>query len=743
MIDVVAAEWLKLRTLRSNRYLLAFSLVSVLLCAGVAYLVIRGYDGQTGDDRLRFDSLGAGVGTGLPVAYFVMGALGALSITSEYASGMIHTSLAAVPRRRLLLFAKIPPLAAVTLVAGLLLVFGMHAATAAVLGERAGHVVLDGRTLGGTLADPGVAAELLVAAAAMPLVAMVGLGLGAVLRSTAGSLVTLIVILFVLPLVAQALPMPWRARIGSVMIENLPAQIVGGDGAGVLAPLAALALLIAYPVAALTAGAAAIAVRRRRRGTLVAGGLATALLAGVVVIPPVEAAATVTWKPCGGELECAAVPVPVDWSKPSGRRISIPIARLAHTGAHRRIGTVFAVPGGPGTSGVADLRKRGGGFAQLRGWFDVVSFAPRNTWNLGVLPADCFISGPWITVPEDRAAYRRLAERNRRAAEECRAHDPEFFDHLDSASVARDIEAIRAALGEERLSLLATSYGATSAATYARLFPGRVRALAIDGAAGPVVDREEEARRQYQAIEEQFARFAAWCADTPDCALHGRDVGAVWRELTAAADRSPVPVRGDRVAYSGFDLKTAALPDLQSPGQAPEFVNWGRLARAIDAAVKGDASGFADNIEQITRSRKFPSTRGMNATHCTDGRGFADYAEFRRLKALGERLSPHFADVNLWHALGCVGWPAPVTNPPAPLPGDRLPPLLGVGAWIDHAYSAAMVRGVPGSSTVRFEGHGHGLVLSGNQCVIAHVNQYLTFLRLPPPGTTCRPAPAG
>ena len=115
MIDVVAAEWLKLRTLRSNRYLLAFSLVSVLLCAGVAYLVIRGYDGQTGDDRLRFDSLGAGVGTGLPVAYFVMGALGALSITSEYASGMIHTSLAAVPRRRLLLFAKIPPLAAVTL----------------------------------------------------------------------------------------------------------------------------------------------------------------------------------------------------------------------------------------------------------------------------------------------------------------------------------------------------------------------------------------------------------------------------------------------------------------------------------------------------------------------------------------------------------------------------------------------------------------------------------------------------
>src|SRR5690606_11997637 len=125
-------------------------------------------------------------------------------------------------------------LAAVTLTAGLVLVFGMHFATAAMLGDRAGHVLLDGRTLGTSLADPGVVAELLVAAAAMPLVAMVGLGLGAVLRSTAGSLVVLIVILFVLPLMAQALPMPWRARIGSLMIENLPGQIVAGEGAGVL-----------------------------------------------------------------------------------------------------------------------------------------------------------------------------------------------------------------------------------------------------------------------------------------------------------------------------------------------------------------------------------------------------------------------------------------------------------------------------------------------------------------------------
>ncbi|SDQ59870.1 alpha/beta fold hydrolase [Thermostaphylospora chromogena] len=739
MINVVVSEWLKLRSLRSNLYLLAFSLVSVLLCAGVAYLVIRGFDSHTGDDKLRFDSLGPGLGTGLPVAYFVMGALGALSITSEHASGMIRTSLTVVPRRQLLLFAKIPALAAVTLIAGLVLVFGMHFATAAVLGDRAGHVLLDGRTLGVSLADPGVVAELLVTGAAMPLVAMVGLGLGAALRSTAGSLVVLIVILFVLPLMAQALPMPWRAWIGSLMIESLPGQIVAGDGAGILSPLAASTLLIVYPVVALTAGATAIAVRGRGGRPLIVGGLVSALLAGVIAIPPVEAASSVAWKPCGGDLECATVQVPVDWSKPSGRKISIRIARLPATGAHRKIGTVFSVPGGPGGSGIEDLQKAGASFTHLRGRFDVVSFAPRNTTDLGIIPVECLSSGPWLTVPADPAEYRRLGERNRKAAERCRTSDPEYFDHLDSGSIARDIEAIRVALGEEKLSFIATSYGATPATTYARMFPERVRAMYIDGGARFSGDQVERARQRYEVLEEQFARLAAWCQATPTCALHGRDVGAVWRGLTAAADRSPVPVKGERVAYRGFDLKVAATPDVISPGPAPDFPNWHRFARAVDMAVKGDASGFADYIKQTTKSLKVPSFTGMNVTHCTDGRGFRDYEEFRRVKELGERVSPNFADSELWHPLGCVGWPVPVANPPAPLPADRLPPILGAGTWVDSTDTAAIVASVPGSVMVRYNGHGHALYLGGSQCVIAHANRYLMFLRLPPRGTTCQP----
>ncbi|WP_327092077.1 alpha/beta hydrolase [Nonomuraea sp. NBC_01738] len=735
MIDAVAAEWLKLWSLRSNRYLLLASLLSVLLSAGIAAMVTAGFDNQSGDALLRFDSLGDGLGAGLPVACFVMAALGALSVTAEHATGLIRTSLVAVPRRWLFLVAKIPPLVAVASGAGLVLVYGMHLAAQAVLGDRAGQVLHDGRTLGVSLDEPGTGAGLLVAGAALPLAALVGLGLGALIRSAAGTLVALVVLLFVLPAGAQVLPRPLGAQAGSFLFVNLPGQIAGAGGPGILSPMAASALLVAYPVAALSLGAAALAVRGKGRTPLVAGGIATAVLVATAVVPGGAAASALAWRPCGGELECASVRVPLDWSAPEGRKLTLKIGRLPATGTHRRIGTLFAVPGGPGGSGVQDLEQRAASFASLRSRFDVVSVDPRNT----IRKQDrCLIGGPVLTLPADQAAYERQAATITRAAQRCRAADPELFDHQDSASVARDIEVVRAALGEERLSVLATSYGGVPGITYARMLPGRVRAMVFDGAADHLAGRETGLRLEAAAIEGQFARFTAWCASSDDCALRGRDPGRVWRALTAAADRAPVPVKGTDVAYSGFDLKVAAAPDLISPGTAPAHPNWQRFARAVDQAVAGDAAGFASYVRTATGSPKVPSFTGMNRTHCPDGLGFRDFADYRRAKALGERLSPNFAGNELWHPLACAGWPSPVSNPPpSGLPPSGLPSMVGVGSWVDHDRTAGIVARVPGSATVRLDGPGHGLYLSGNQCVIAHVNRYLTTGV--PTAATCHP----
>ncbi|MEV0050106.1 alpha/beta hydrolase [Saccharopolyspora shandongensis] len=131
----------------------------------------------------------------------------------------------------------------------------------------------------------------------------------------------------------------------------------------------------------------------------------------------------------------------------------------------------------------------------------------------------------------------------------------------------------------------------------------------------------------------------------------------------------------------------------------------------------------------------------MFVTQCADGLVFDDFEDFQRVRAVDEQLSPNFAGNSLWHSLACVGRPTPVRNPPAPLP-DRLPPMLGAGTWIEHESTANVVLAVPGSATVRYNGFGHGLYLTGNACTIAHANRYLAFLRLPPPGTACEPPSA-
>ncbi|SEG62883.1 TAP-like protein [Nonomuraea solani] len=742
MIDAIASEWLKFRSLRSNLYLLACSVAAVLACAGFAFLIGRGFDDQTADEKMAFTGNGDGVGNGIAVAYLVFALLGALTITSEYGTRMIQASLTAVPRRQVLLLAKVPGLAAVTLVAGQVLAFTMHAASMATLGDRADQLLRDGTTLGTSLSEPGVLASVIAAGLSMAAVALIGLGVGAAIRSTAGALVVLTVIIVVLPTAAKALPMPLRAQAASYMIENLPLQIAGVGG-GILPPAAAAGLLVGYVLAALTAGATVIALTGRRIKVLAIGTVAAVL---VSALPATAAsspapASTLAWADCTDktlfkEMRCASVEVPVNWDKPAGRKIDLTVGLLPVIGAQRRMGTVFAIPGGPGGSGVEDLSKAAASFAELRERFDVVSVEPRNTTDKGLLPTECLLSGPWITLPDTRAEYAEQGRRNRAAAERCRATDPEAFDNMDSTSVARDMEAIRVALGEEKLSFIANSYGGIPGVVYSRLFPGRVRAMVFDGPVNLFMNRA----RSWLVNEESFARFTAWCAQATTCALHGQDVGKVWRALVARADRVPVPVRGEspQAAYSGFDLKFAAFPSFRQPGAEPEYPRWTEVAEAIKRAAGGDASRFADYVRQTTKSPKATAGVGINMTHCADGHGYSSYEEYRKKRREGERLLPNLAGSEVWHPLACAGWPTPVKNEPAPLPAQGLPPYLGVGSWTDSDRAAEIVGRVPGSAAIQYQWHGHGLYNAGVSCIISHVNRYLTSLRLPAPGSVCR-----
>ncbi|MEU9831750.1 alpha/beta fold hydrolase [Streptosporangium sp. NPDC048047] len=475
-----------------------------------------------------------------------------------------------------------------------------------------------------------------------------------------------------------------------------------------------------------------------RTGWLVIG-MAAAALAGMTPAASAARDDGPTWGDCAGkdapqDMRCAAIEVPVDWSRPDGAKITLKLARLAATEPGQRIGSVLGIPGGPGANGIDDLKLAAADLTDLRRRFDVVAYAPRTTVWRDRMPGVCRQPGTTLREPRDRKEYAALTTAMTKAFTACRDADRTgLFGRMDSLSAAMDMEAVREALGEERLSFMANSYGGVPAAAYARLFPQRIRAMYLDGTINQVNGWNDQTLRIYPAAEKVFARFTRWCAETSACALHGEDAGKVWRRLVRDADRRPIPVTSaefGKGALTGWHLRSFGfIPD---PG--PENSRWLVFAEAVDKARHGDGSGFADFALGNARVWAMPGALAMS---CGDDRGFTGYAELQAFRRKARKASPDFGTAR-FDGLGCAGWPLPVANPSRPLPVRGLPPFLGAGStWGDLTVTESFTRLVPGSATVAYDGPGHSLYLSGKKCPIRHATRYLTDLTLPAPGTVC------
>jgi ABC-2 type transport system permease protein len=239
MTDVIASEWLKIRSVRSTYYVLAAAASAVLLGALLAVGQVAEWNSASPESRAGFRDGDIGIVV-LPLAQFCLAALGALAITAEYGTGMIRTSLVAVPRRASLLAGQAPIVAAVTLACGQAVAFATFAVGRMIIGDRHNAPVPS---------VPDAIPALLGSGLVMMVCGLVGLGLGAVIRSTAGTFIALSALLFVLPMSAQFLPPPWDDRVSTVMLPNLGS------------PPAALAGLAAYGVIALAAGTLALTRR--------------------------------------------------------------------------------------------------------------------------------------------------------------------------------------------------------------------------------------------------------------------------------------------------------------------------------------------------------------------------------------------------------------------------------------------------------------------------------------------------
>ncbi|HEY3558500.1 alpha/beta hydrolase [Kribbella sp. NPDC051137] len=465
--------------------------------------------------------------------------------------------------------------------------------------------------------------------------------------------------------------------------------------------------------------------------SLTAASIAGAVVFAVVPAGTAAAAESLSWKECkpGAVEQCATLTVPLDWSRPSGPTMKVFVAKVPAKDQKHKLGALFFNPGGPGgaggsifAAGLADAV-----LPQFRDRYDLVSFDPRGTGSSSQLDCGPVLRRGVPVFPKSKAQYDALVASSRAAGEQCLKQHGDLMRNLDTRTVAHDMDAIRAALGESKFNYIGLSYGSYLGTLYAQQFPQRVGRMVLDG----IVDHKQDPAKfmldEAKVMENGFNRFAAWCTKDTSCALHGQNVGAVWDRTVAKADKAPLP--SPRGPVNG-DVLRMALPSLL-PLTSMVSDNWPALATALAKAVKGDGTDFA-NISYVGD----PET-AYAAVSCMDLPGeLRGYADARARLALAKAVAPRVgAAVEGWAiTAACAGWPIPPSNPWQATPVHGAPPILITSTLHDPSTpvvnARSLARQIDNSRLLTADTFGHTAYFN-SACARDRITDYLLEGKLP------------
>ncbi|WP_440103753.1 alpha/beta hydrolase [Streptosporangium sp. H16] len=454
--------------------------------------------------------------------------------------------------------------------------------------------------------------------------------------------------------------------------------------------------------------------------------------------------ASLGWEECGDGFECAKLPVPLDHAKPDGEKIELSVIRLPASGD--RIGSILLNPGGPGASGVKYARgARTAVSKAVRDRFDIVGFDPRGVG--GSAPVRCLSTSELDTYvgldssPDSPGEVTMLEEGSRRFASGCQARSGRLLPHVGTIDAARDMDLLRAAVGDSRLTYLGKSYGTQLGAAYADLFPTRVRALVLDGAVDPSLSPLEMNTAQARGFEVALDAFLGDCLTATDCPFRG-SVGSARAEIAALlrrADTAPLTNgTGDgrtvTEAWTTLGLITP-LYDRQA---------WPVLRQALGRALKGDGTTLlrlADLLIDREANGEYTNQTESNlAVNCVDAPYPRDSAAYATAARESAKDAPLFGAYVMWSSLPCAYWPAK-GGPRAKIDAPGAPPIMVVGTERDPAtpyqWSEALASQLSSGVLVGFDGDGHTAYLTGSECVDRLVDDYLIDLTVPKDGTRC------
>ena len=452
-------------------------------------------------------------------------------------------------------------------------------------------------------------------------------------------------------------------------------------------------------------------------------------------------------------FQCAKVKVPLDYSKPDGQTIEIAMKKHAATGSVRQ-GTLFMNPGGPGGSGVDEV----GGmvdstFAGVQKSYDIIGFDPRGVGSstavnctsdteLEAKTEDAPVNaGEGATTFEQRAAVISAQFKQFEASCAAGTKPAGLLDHVDTVSVARDLDVLRALSGDQKLNYLGFSYGTYLGAHYAELFPANTGRMVLDGAVDPSLSLGDRAAGQAQGFEAALRTYVQQCQsgqavqEGQSCPLTGdADAGVQQvRALIASADQTPLKTADPNVTVDGSTIRSAIRRLLYSS----EY--WPLLTYALDQAItQKDGSYIQVLYGKVTAGGSAPTFYAVN---CQDIPVQGDMTSWEKEYQQILQSSPTFGASLGNQDARCQAWGHNGNRKPAPIHAKGAAPILVVGTTGDpatpYAWSHAMADQLESGRLLTWEGNGHTAYGRAGACVQKAVDTYLTSGTLPKEGLTC------
>jgi pimeloyl-ACP methyl ester carboxylesterase len=400
-------------------------------------------------------------------------------------------------------------------------------------------------------------------------------------------------------------------------------------------------------------------------------------------------------------------------------------------------------PGGPGVSGVNNLPGIVSILSpRLKRHFNVIGFDPPGVGHSD--PITCMAPsqlGKYLRAdpaPRTTAGFNALVSLDRRFAAGCEARSGAILPYVSTVDAAIDMDYIRVALGEAKLNYFGFSYGTFLGATYAGMFPTRIRAMTLDGALDPALGPIAMVREQSQSLYKQFVAFAANCSSNSSCAWRpGGSLISAYRALVARVRSRPIPALGSahRVGPGVLLYGTAAA--LYTPS------SWPTLASALDQAEHGNGAEimalFQSYVGRRANGTYSNITEAETAVDCLD----APAPSLGQIKAAApevRKVAPLFGLLDLYSEASCSVWPVKATARPHPIKAAGSPPIVVVGSTGDpitpYPWAQALARQLANGVLLTRVGFGH-TGYEASACVRSKVDNYFLTLKVPKAGTRC------